>query len=166
MEASTFISIIERGEGLQDRPAGLHTMGTGPNPLTIMTFLHGNRTIGQGNCGYYNNDKVNELLDQVIASNDEEEITQAIKDIQAEVQKDCALINLWNKWRTFAYDTDFKNMESVWPFSWVTGLSSVWWSGGSTEKPGEPTPTPEARIPMEYFAETLIIALLFLNTMG
>lgn len=133
IDETTFSSVYEIGPtGLNPYPLGLQTFGGGPFPFNVDAQLSAKFASPNGqNCGFYNNSRVNELIDLASNENDVSKLKAYYNEEQAIVSKDLPAIYLFNHVKINVWNSDYKGVvESMTPEpSWFThGLNEVWWT--------------------------------------
>jgi len=139
IDNNTFFSTYEIGpgaaRGLQDYPMALNTMGGGPTPESIFTWIVPNPPDGE-NMGWYDgrNGRVAQLFNETFNTNDMTKRKQAMAEMQRIVSEDLPYIFLWHHWKVLAWKAEFENVvESFRPVGWYSPMhiSGIWWTKGT-----------------------------------
>lgn len=142
VEDTTFYSKYETGPtGLNPYPLALQTFAAGPFPFRVDPQLSASFFSPNGqNCGFYNNSRVNQLIDLASNENDVSKLKNYYNEEQIVVSKDLPAIYLFNHFTINVWNSDFNGVvESNTPEpAWFShGLSEVWW----TKAPQQTTQT-------------------------
>jgi peptide/nickel transport system substrate-binding protein len=133
-EYTAFSQVYEKGaEGLLDYAAGEGNMGVGPDPGTqLHRWMQGSMAGLAGmNMGFYNNSRVNELLDIGKSTMDYEKRKAAYFELQTIVDSEMPYVYLISTQGMMAWKSEFKNIVSGSPGSYQQSYYQTWWTGGT-----------------------------------
>jgi len=175
VENTTFFSLYEiNPEGFGDNVAmGIQTFGTGPDPGTILDWIHSRPGgLGGENSGYYSNPTVDKLLEE--GQNSVNETLRKIDyfQIQDIMANEVPMIFLWNNWKTEVWKNTFNGFrDTERPIGWYGNHWGVWWTQGkalATTTAVSTSATTSAQPPTGGFDMTTIggIAVLIVVVAG
>ena len=113
VEYATYVSQYLNGEeGMTDEfPLAIQTTGVGPEADNRLNY-HSDRSIGVMNMNFYQNERVDELVIEIVNTVDPETRTELIMEFQEEVFEDFPELFLWADSRRWAWrDTEFTGFK-------------------------------------------------------
>lgn len=138
MEYATYLEKYEySAEGLGDTPLCIIMGGVGPDPERLVQQYHSTSTSDNNgyNSWWYNNSRVDELLNEAGSVLDSEERKELYYELAEEMANEYANVWLYNSFLIRAWNTDFrgfKELNAGKPSSYYTGLENVWWTQGES----------------------------------
>lgn len=131
IESTTFFQSIESSPtGLTDYAADICNMGVGPDVTQRWSWMYGGTATyprGNMNHGFYNNSRVNELLDIAYGTFDYNIQYPAIYEIQKTINDEAGWIFLFNQITRVASSKDF---VVVCREAYDETMMKTWWKGG------------------------------------
>jgi peptide/nickel transport system substrate-binding protein len=130
IDSTTFYQTFEQGKtGLMTPESGgpfpmsMNTMGAGPDPDNCKTWIEPRPgewpwTRGSMNFGFYQNERVGDLIDIGAENTDYATRKAAYDELQQIVHEDAPIVFLWNHFKIQAWNNDFQGFDSNKPVSW------------------------------------------------